>query len=60
MAGAIEIIISLSGNMSGTPVNEFATYVNRGGTKISEWKTIQKDKRFAPNLEGFGGQDVIL
>jgi hypothetical protein len=36
VAGTTEISISLSGNMRGTPVNEFATYVNRGGTKPAD------------------------
>jgi hypothetical protein len=35
VAGTTEISISLSGNMRGTPINEFATYVNRG-TKPAE------------------------
>lgn len=30
ITGTIKISISLSGNMKGTPVNEFVTYVNRG------------------------------
>jgi hypothetical protein len=30
VAGTVEVSVSLSGIMKGTPVNEFATYVNRG------------------------------
>jgi len=30
VVGTTEISVSLSGNMKGTPVNEFATYVNKG------------------------------
>jgi hypothetical protein len=64
VADTMEISVSLSGNMRGTPVNQFATYVNRGfnpqgvsygkvhGTVMAEESKIAGE----PELAAFTGE----